>query len=182
MDFDDLVRRWCPSGTDRPHRLVGDDQPVAPVGQRRRELRGHDVEGAPGVALRRSLADAQHRGHPGVERGRRLGARGRVALAAVGSALAVADEHEARARVRNHRHADIAGMRTGRTRVDVLRADAQPAAGRDPRRPLDQGERRAHRERHRRRPRSACQRGDFRQRRAGAVHFPVADDPHAGER
>ena len=91
----DVGSRRRQAGADRPHRLVGEDGVggVGLVGQRARELARDDGERQPGPALARRLADADDGREPRAMGGRGLGLDVGVALAVIGAALGMADDH-----------------------------------------------------------------------------------------
>ena len=79
---------------------------------------------APGIAGLLALAAAQDNAQARGKRRFHLGFDHSVAFAVIGAALAVAKDHEFRARIRNHRGRDITRMRAAIGKVTVLRADA----------------------------------------------------------
>ena len=169
------------AGADGPDRLVGDHGIVRGRGRRHRagDLARQDVECRAELALGPGLADADDGDDAGAPCGFRLGAHDGVGLAVVGAALGVADDDMRGAGVLQHLGRDVAGVRAALLRVAVLAADLdrrgrqhldgtrQQRGGRADQR-VGLGVEPAHE--------AVPDGAQLVQRRACAVHLPVAGD------
>ena len=127
-----LLGRGGLAGADRPHRLVGDHEPLVLAGGERDRL-DLDLEhelGVAGLALLQRLADAGDHAEPGFERGARAAGDGLVALAEQLPTLRVADERALDAELEQHLGRDLAGVGALRLPVHVLRVDRAAALDR----------------------------------------------------
>ena len=175
-----LVDRRHAAGTDRPDRLVRHGKPgccasIFPARQRSLELCRHDRFGRTRVTLRFGFADADD--HRKVDRlgSLGLGTNQVVALAVDRAALAMADDHEPRARINEHRGRHVTREGAAGFGVAILTADSDllDRFGHA----LDQRERggNTHCDLWIARRRTA-DRARFREHGARAVHFPIAND------
>ena len=110
-----------------------------------------------------------------VRAGFSLGAHLRVGFAVQGASLGVADDHRGRAGVGNHLCGDIAGISAVVARVAILRPDADLLGLAVDRVNQRVRGRQSHFDFHRT-LRAAIDRARFREQRARAVHFPIAND------
>ena len=177
----DLRRRRAP-GADRPHRLVGDHEPL--VLRESRDLAFEHRFGLLGLALCLGLPHARDDRETRLERGVDSQPHGVVGLAEVLPALGMADEGSLHAELEQHRRGHLAREGTFELPVHVLGVDRDAASLAEA---LD---RRV--ERHERRAdddvdvgRAIAETPDLRRELPRLVraleHLPVARDQHRGD-
>ena len=128
VDLLRLLRRRCLPRTDRPHRLVGNDDAspvlIPDVFLDRRQLPVADFVRRARLLFGQLLADAHDRVQAGRQRVGHLLAGQLVALAEEGPPLRMTDEDPAAAEVLDHHRTDLAGVRAVLNAETVLRGDA----------------------------------------------------------
>src|SRR4051794_19121411 len=145
-----ILRRGHLAGADRPHRLVGEDD--LPDLLRGQALQGRvelvaAVGHVPGrQPLGQPLPHAQDRGQAVPERGLQLAGHQGVVLAVDRAPLRVSDDDVRAGHRGEHGPADVAGVRAGVVRREVLGAvaDRQLVAGDERLNAAQRGERRQH--------------------------------------
>ena len=166
----DVGDRRRQAGADRPHRLVGDDGVggVAPCRAASRRAGGATTSSvsparrSPAVSPTQTMAASPARCAASA-----LALTSRVALAMVGAALGMADDHGRGAGVLQHLGGDVAGVGAAGRGVAILAADREPGAL-PPRAPV-------------RRPASPAGRSWRRRRRQSPPRPAVAHRPRLGQ-
>ena len=127
MHFVDILRRRGLARADRPDRFIGDGEFLAcifDVGERGLDLLFHELDRAALIAGLLAFAAAQYHAQTCCKRGFDLGLYQGIALCVVAAPLAVAQDDELCAGVRDHCRRDIASVCAAVGKVAILSADA----------------------------------------------------------
>ena len=135
MDLGGLGVGGVDPGPDRPHRLVGEDDPSDRVGREAGQacaelaLDRRERQALPALVGR--LADAEDRGDAVHERGLDLAIDLLIRLADLTAPLRVPDQHVAAAHFHEHGQGDLSGVRARRLPVTILSAESQRSTAED---------------------------------------------------